>query len=209
MTDLSIQPFAHLMLSLLPALILFAVVSSGTPGPNNLMLMTSGLNFGVRRTLPHFWGVDLGFALMTLLVGLGLAEIFVRAPILLVGLKWLGAAYLVWLAWKIARSGPLKGGTARAKPLTFLQAAAFQWVNPKAWIMAITACATYTDPNRYTLSVLLIAAVFAVVTAPCSGAWVGFGAALQRWLTNPRNLAIFNYTMAALLIASLYPVFRE
>jgi threonine/homoserine/homoserine lactone efflux protein len=197
------------MLSLLPALILFAVVSSGTPGPNNLMLMTSGLNFGVRRTLPHFWGVDLGFALMTLLVGLGLAEIFVRAPVLLQILKWLGAAYLVWLAWKIARSGPLKGGVSRAKPLTFLQAAAFQWVNPKAWIMAVTACATYTDPNRYTLSVLLIAAVFALVTAPCSGAWVGFGAAMQRWLSHPRNLALFNYTMAFLLIASLYPVFHE
>ena len=197
------------MLPLLPALVLFAVVSSGTPGPNNLMLMTSGVNFGVRRTLPHFWGVDLGFAIMTLLVGLGLSEVFVRVPALLVALKWLGAAYLLWLAWKIARSGPLKGGTVRARPLTFLQAAAFQWVNPKAWIMAVTACATYADPNRYTLSVLVIAAVFAVVTAPCSGAWVGFGAALQRWLGHPRNRAIFNYTMAALLVASLYPVFRE
>ncbi len=197
------------MLSLLPALILFAIVSSGTPGPNNLMLMTSGLNFGVRRTLPHFWGVDLGFALMTLLVGLGLAELFVRAPVLLAILKWVGAAYLVYLAWKIARSGPLKGGQGRTRPLTFLQAAAFQWVNPKAWIMAVTACATYTDPDRYSLSVLLIAAVFALVTAPCSGAWVGFGAALQRWLSHPRNLMIFNYTMAVLLLASLYPVFRE
>ncbi len=197
------------MLPLLPALLLFAVVSSGTPGPNNLMLMTSGVNFGIRRTLPHFWGVDLGFATMTLLVGLGLAEIFVRVPALLLVLKWLGAAYLLWLAWKIARSGPLKGGRVRARPLTFLQAAAFQWVNPKAWIMAVTACATYADPNRYTLSVFVIAAVFAVVTAPCSGAWVGFGAALQRWLGHPRNLAVFNYTMAALLVASLYPLFTE
>lgn len=197
------------MLPLLPALVLFAVVSSGTPGPNNLMLMTSGVNFGVRRTLPHFWGVDLGFAIMTLLVGLGLSEVFVRVPALLVALKWLGAAYLLWLAWKIARSGPLKGGTVRARPLTFLQAAAFQWVNPKAWIMAVTACATYADPDRYTSSVLVIAAVFAVVTAPCSGAWVGFGAALQRWLGSPRNRAIFNYIMAALLVASLYPLFTE
>jgi threonine/homoserine/homoserine lactone efflux protein len=197
------------MLSLLPALLLFALVSSGTPGPNNIMLMTSGLNFGVRRTLPHFLGVDLGFAVMTVLVGLGLAGIFIRAPVLLVVLKWIGAAYLVWLAWKIARSGPLKSGEAGARPLTFLQAAAFQWINPKAWIMAITACATYTDPNRYMLSVLLIAVVFAVVTAPCSGAWVAFGAALQRWLSQPRNRMLFNTTMAALLIASLYPVFSE
>ena len=180
-----------------------------TPGPNNIMLMTSGLNFGFRRTLPHFWGVDLGFALMTLLVGLGLAEIFVRAPVLLTVLKWVGAAYLVYLAVKIARSGPIKSGKAGAKPLTFLQAAAFQWVNPKAWIMAVTACATYTDPNRYTLGVLVITAVFALVTLPAIAAWISFGAVLQRWLGHPRNLAIFNYTMAALLIASLYPVFRE
>lgn len=197
------------MLPLLPALLLFAVVSSGTPGPNNLMLMTSGVNFGVRRTLPHFWGVDLGFAVMTLLVGLGLSEVFARVPALLVALKWIGAAYLLWLAWKIARSGPLKNGVVRARPLTFLQAAAFQWVNPKAWIMAVTACATYTDPNRYTLGVLVITAVFGLVTLPAIAAWVGFGAALQSWLSHPRNLAIFNYTMAALLIASLYPVFSE
>ena len=197
------------MLALLPALTLFAFVSAATPGPNNLMLMTSGLNFGFRRTLPHFWGVDLGFAVMMLLVGLGLAEIFVRAPVLLVAMKWLGAAYLVFLAWKIARSGPLKTGEGRARPLTFLQGAAFQWINPKAWMIAVTACATYTDPDHYAMSVLLIAMVSAVVTAPCSSAWVAFGAGMQRWLDRPRNLAIFNYTMAALLLASLYPVFRE
>jgi threonine/homoserine/homoserine lactone efflux protein len=197
------------MLSLLPALILFAFVASATPGPNNIMLMTSGLNFGFRRTLPHFWGVDLGFSVMTLLVGLGLAQLFVAAPVLLTILKWVGAAYLVWLAWKIARSGPVKTGKAGAKPLTFLQAAAFQWVNPKAWIMAVTACATYTDPNRYTLGVLMITLVFGLVTIPAIAAWVGFGAGLQRWLSHPRNLAVFNYTMAALLIASLYPVFSE
>ena len=188
---------------------MFAFVASATPGPNNIMLMTSGLNFGFRRTLPHFWGVDLGFALMTLLVGLGLAQVFVAAPVLLVVLKWVGAAYLVWLAVKIARSGPVKGGQARAQPLTFLQAAAFQWVNPKAWIMAVTACATYTDTNRYTFGVLVITVVFALVTLPACAAWVGFGASLQRWLSHPRNLKIFNATMATLLIASLYPVFKE
>ena len=197
------------MFTLLPALILFAFVASATPGPNNIMLMTSGLNFGFRRTLPHFWGVDLGFALMTLLVGLGLAQVFVRAPMLLTVLKWVGAAYLVYLAVKIARSGPIKRGQAGARPLTFLQAAAFQWVNPKAWIMAVTACATYTDPGRYTFGVLVITTVFGLVTLPAIAAWVGFGAALQSWLSHPRNLSIFNYTMAALLIASLYPVFRE
>src|ERR1700712_4003687 len=101
------------MLAVLPALLLFAFVASATPGPNNIMLMTSGLNFGFRRTLPHFWGVDVGFSVMTLLVGLGLAQVFVAAPVLLTVLKWIGAAYLVWLAWKIARSGPVKAGEAK------------------------------------------------------------------------------------------------
>lgn len=197
------------MLSLLPALLLFAVVGSGTPGPNNLMLLASGLNFGVRRTMPHFWGVDLGFALMIVLVGFGLGEIFALMPSLLVVLKWLGAAYLLYLAWKIARSGPLRSGEARGRPLTFLQAVAFQWVNPKAWLLAVTACATYTAPDHYTTSVLLVAVVFAVVTVPCMGMWVGFGAIMQRWLAHPRNRTIFNWTMAALLVASLYPVFHE
>ena len=197
------------MLALLPALVLFTVVASVTPGPNNIMLMTSGLNFGFRRTLPHLWGVDLGFTLMTLLVGLGLAGIFTAAPVLLTAMKWAGAAYLVVLAVKIARSGPIGAGRSSGKPLTFLQAASFQWVNPKAWMMAVTACATYTDPTNYAFGVVVVAAVFGLVSIPAVAAWVGFGAALQRWLSHPRNLRIFNYTMAASLIASLYPVFHD
>jgi threonine/homoserine/homoserine lactone efflux protein len=197
------------MLALLPALVLFSFVSSITPGPNNLMLMTSGLNFGFRRTLPHFLGVGLGFTFMVLLVGIGLSQVFARVPVLLVALKWVGAAYMVYLAIKIARSGPLKSGGAGEKPITFLQAAAFQWVNPKAWIMAVTACATYTDPDRYSLSVLLVAAVFGMVNIPCIAVWVGFGAGLRKALSDPKTLKIFNVSMAMLLIASLYPVFRE
>ena len=197
------------MIALLPALMLFSFVSSITPGPNNLMLMSSGLNFGFGRTVPHLLGVAVGFTLMVALVGLGLSQVFVRAPVLLVGLKWVGAAYLVFLAVKIARSGPPKADAARARPITFLQAAAFQWVNPKAWIMAVTACATYTLPERYTMSVLVIAAVFGVVNLPCVSVWVGFGSGLRRTLSDPRKLRLFNYTMAALLIASLYPIFTE
>ena len=199
------------MLPLLPALLLFAFVASATPGPNNLMLMTSGLNFGFRRTLPHFWGVDLGFALMTLLVGLGLARGLRRGvPVLLTVLKWVGAAYLVYAR---GQDRPLgadqeRHGAARSRS-TFLQAAAFQWVNPKAWIMAVTACATYTDPNRYTPACWSSRWCSGSSPSRAIAAWVGFGAALQRWLSHPRNLALFNYTMAALLIASLYPVFRE
>ena len=197
------------MLALLPALTLFTFVSSITPGPNNLMLMTSGLNFGFGRTVPHLLGVGLGFTVMVLLVGLGLAEIFMRAPVLLLVLKGLGAAYLLYLAVKIARSGPPRTGVARGIPLTFLQAAAFQWVNPKAWIMAVTACATYTLPDRYTFSVLVIAAVFGVVNLPCVSVWVGFGSGLRRLLADPAKLKIFNYTMAALLVVSLYPLVTD
>jgi threonine/homoserine/homoserine lactone efflux protein len=197
------------MLALLPALVLFSFVSSITPGPNNFMLMTSGVNFGFRPTLPHLLGVAIGFTLMVGLVGLGLSEIFARAPVLLSILKWVGAAYMVVLAVKIARSGPLQSGIAGARPITFLQAAAFQWVNPKAWIMAVTACATYTVPDRYTLSVLLVTAVFGVVTLPCVAVWVGFGSTLRRALSNARTLRLFNWSMAVLLVASLYPIFTE
>lgn len=197
------------MLALLPALTLFTFVSSITPGPNNIMLMASGLNFGFSRTVPHILGVALGFTLMVALVGLGLAAVFVRVPMTLVVLKLVGAVYLIYLAVKIARSGPLKTGASRGVPLTFGQAAAFQWVNPKAWIMAVTACATYSDPDRVTASVVLVAAVFGIVNLPCISIWASFGSGLRRALSDPARLRIFNYTMAALLIASLYPLVTE
>jgi threonine/homoserine/homoserine lactone efflux protein len=190
-------------------LALFCFVSSITPGPNNLMLMTSGVNFGVRRTLPHMLGVALGFLLMVALVGLGLAGLFTRYPALLIGMKWVGAAYMVWLALKLARAAPVKTGEATGRPVTFLQAAAFQWINPKAWIMALTAVATYADPADYTRTVLVVALVFGLVTLPCVAAWVVFGTALRHALQRPVILRAFNWTMGALLIASLYPVFTE
>lgn len=190
-------------------LALFCFVSSITPGPNNLMLMTSGVNFGLRRTLPHMLGVALGFLLMVALVGLGLAGLFTRFPALLVGMKWVGAAYMVWLALKLARAAPVKAGEATGRPVTFLQAAAFQWINPKAWIMALTAVATYANPADYTRTVLVVAAVFGLVTLPCVAVWVMFGSALRHALQRPAVLRAFNWTMGALLIASLYPVFTE
>ena len=197
------------MLTLLPALTLFSFVSSITPGPNNLMVMTSGLNFGFGRTVPHILGIAVGFSVMIALVGLGLAAVFVRVPTAMVVLKVVGAAYLVVLAVKIARSGPPRTGAARGVPLTFAQAAAFQWVNPKAWIMAVTACATYGDPDRATASVLLVAAVFGTMGLPCVSIWASFGSGLRRTLADPAKLRIFNYTMAALLVASLYPLVTE
>ncbi len=195
--------------SLFWALALFAFVTSVTPGPNNMMLLTSGVNFGFRRTVPHALGVAIGFTLMVAIVGLGLAGLFARFPILLVGMKWFGAAYMAFLAVKLARAAPLNEGKNGGRPLTFLQAAAFQWVNPKAWIMAVTAVATYTLPDNYVISVLIVAAVFGAVNLPSVSSWVLFGSALRRALNNPRNLRLFNWTMAALLIASLYPALRE
>ncbi len=197
------------MLALLPALILFAAVMSITPGPNNVMLMTSGVNFGFAATLPHIWGVTLGFALMAVLVGLGLAGLFAAVPVLLVVLKWCGAAYLLVLAWKIARSKAPEDRAAPGRPLTFLQAAAFQWVNPKGWIIVVSACATYTLADHYASSILVVALVLGTVTLPSVSVWVAFGSALRRALRDPRTLRVFNITMALLLVASLYPLFTE
>ena len=195
--------------SLLWALVVFAFVTSVTPGPNNMMLLASGVNFGFRRTIPHALGVAVGFTLMVALVGLGLAGIFKAAPVLLTVLKWVGAAYMLVLAVKLTRAAPLQEGRAAGRPMTFLQAAAFQWVNPKAWIMALTAVATYTVPDAYVVSVLVVAAVFGGINLPTVSSWVLFGTALRRVLTNRSALRAFNWTMAVLLVASLYPALRE
>ena len=190
-------------------LTVFAFVTSVTPGPNNMMLLSSGVNFGFRRTLPHALGVAIGFTLMVGLIGLGLAGIFARYPALLVAMKWFGAAYMVFLAFKLARAAPLKEGAPGGRPMTFLQAAAFQWINPKAWVMGVTAVATYTLPERYEFSVLVVALVFGAVNLPSVSSWVLFGTALRRALSNPGVLRLFNWTMAVLLIASLYPALRD
>ena len=196
-------------LDLLLALIGFTFVTSVTPGPNNMMLLASGVNFGFSRTIPHMLGISVGFTLMTVLVGLGLGEIFQRVPVLYSALKYAGGAYMLWLAWGIAHSGPVGDGEARGQPMTFLQAAAFQWINPKAWVMAIGAISTYSQPGNYLVSVLLIAAIFGAVNLPTVSAWAAFGSAMRRFLRDPGIVRIFNYAMAALLIASLWPIVAE
>src|SRR5437773_1349241 len=128
-----------MQLDLLAALIAFAFVTSITPGPNNLMLLASGVNFGFRRTLPHMLGVGLGFGFMIMVVGLGLSQLFARYPGSYEALRWAGAAYMLWLAWNIANAGPVGEGESRGRPMTFLQAAGFQWLNPKGWVMAVSA----------------------------------------------------------------------
>ena len=191
---------------------LFAFVTSVTPGPNNLMLLSSGVNFGFRRTIPHIFGISSGFLFLVLAVGFGLGEVFIRVPVAYELLKWAGASYLLYLAWQIARSGPpgdaCGNEISTATPMTFLGAAAFQWVNPKAWVMAIGAFATYAPTVTTIPIVIAIAVIFVVVNAPSVTLWVVFGAHLRRYLQIPRYLLAFNYSMAALLVLSLYPMFH-
>jgi threonine/homoserine/homoserine lactone efflux protein len=190
---------------LLRALISFAFVTSVTPGPNNMMLLASGVNFGLRRSLPHMIGISLGHALMVVLVGMGLAGLFHSFPPLLIGLKIASVIYMLWLAWKVANSGAPGHGTANPAPFTFLQAAAFQWVNPKAWAMALTAISAYSGDGSVQ-SILIVAMVFACVNLPSVAVWVVAGEKLRGWLAEPARLKAFNWTMAALLVLSLLPV---
>ena len=197
-------------MDLLIALAVFCLVTLFTPGPNNLMLMTSGLNFGVRRGVPHLLGVVLGFSAMVLIVGLGLGAIFEAWPLLYLALKYVGAAYLLYLAWQIAVSAPPSQDHDSARsPIGFVQAAAFQWVNPKAWVMAVGAVSTYAAVAPFPLNVFVIAALFGLFGLASSGTWLGFGAALQRVLKDPRAVRVFNIVMALLLVASLYSIFAN
>ena len=194
---------------LLAALAVFAFVSSITPGPNNTMLMASGANFGFRASLPHLAGVALGFFVMVLGVGLGLGRVFAAWPQLHGILAVAGGAYMLWLAWKIANAKGIAGGEAGGRPQTFWQAAAFQWVNPKAWAMAVGAVTTYAPQAHYNANILLVSLVFLSINAPCVMTWTGFGVGLRRFLGRPAILRVFNLAMAALLVASLIPLVLE
>ena len=191
---------------LLLALTLFAFVSSITPGPNNLMLMASGANFGFRRTFPHLLGVGIGFTLMIVLVGVGLVQVFDLYPISHQILKLVSVIYLLWLAWKIANAATPEGDVqSEGTPITFIQAALFQWVNPKAWTMALTAISAYT-PDQTLYYVSLVALVFGIVNLPSVSLWTVLGEQMARFLTSAARLRAFNWAMAGLLVLSLYPV---
>jgi threonine/homoserine/homoserine lactone efflux protein len=183
----------------------FAFVSLVTPGPNNLMLMASGANYGLRRSLPHMLGVALGFGAMVGLVGVGLMALFARLPALELALKLGSMAFLAWLAWKIAHAAAPGSGAARGTPLTFAQAAAFQWVNPKGWAMALTAVSAYAPEHSWT-TIGLLAGTFATIGIGSSALWTTLGTRIRRLLTSPRRLRAFNWTMAGLLVATLIPV---
>ncbi|MBV7513610.1 MULTISPECIES: LysE family translocator [unclassified Pseudomonas] len=199
-----------LSLDLLLGFALFALVTSITPGPNNTMLLASGVNFGFNRTIPHMLGITCGFFVLVVAVGFGLGAVFQTYPLLYSVLRYIGAAYLLYLAWKIAHSGPVsEREKGESKPISYLGAAAFQWVNPKAWIMAIGAISTYTPMQGYFTNVIVIAAVFALINLPSVSVWAGCGTLLRNVLKDRRWLRLFNWGMALLLVASLYPLLLE
>lgn len=208
---------------LLTSLCLFAFVTSITPGPNNAMLFASGVNHGIRRTLPHLLGVTLGFTLMQLAVGLGIGVLFEAVPGLYPTLRGIGLAYMLYLAWRIGNSTPPKtapqpnqaaqampGTTPQSgRPMTFLEASAFQWVNPKALMMCITAASTYSPPDSPILGAFIVTGVFFVAGMPCVALWVLLGRLMRGLLQSRKRLLAFNWAMALLLVASMAPMAHE
>lgn len=189
---------------ILTALCIFAFVSSVTPGPNNLMLMTSAANFGIWRSMPHLLGVVFGFVVMVILVGTGLVGVFEAWPVSYDILRVTSVVYLGYLAWKIAGAKSPADGAA-GKPISLVQASLFQWVNPKAWAMALTAVTVYA-PSHSLAAVALIALVCAVINMPSVFVWVLLGSKLKGLLDSGPRLRVFNYSMALLLLVTLYPV---
>ena len=196
---------------LLTALLAFAFVTLITPGPNNLMLLSSGMNYGYRRTLPHLAGIGIGFSVMLVLVGLGIMQVLELFPYALVILKAICTFYLLYLAWKIANSAPVNTSFGQSapigKPLTLAQAALFQWVNPKAWTMQLTAISVYTPSEPVFSDFLLVAAIFGFMVLPINSLWILIGQQLRPLLNNNKRMQAFNIACALLLVASLYPIF--
>lgn len=194
-------------LDLVAAMAMFAFVTSVTPGPNNMMLLASGVNFGVKRTLPHWLGVSLGHFVMLLLVGAGLESLLKAYPFVYDIMKVVGFIYVIYLAWGVARSGaPERHGEEATQPISFMGAAAFQWVNPKAWIMTIGYFSNYMPTDASLGFVVLTCMMFSAINFPSVGLWVALGAKLEHYLQQDKLRRIFNGTMAVLLIVSMVPV---
>ena len=192
------------------AIIIFAASATVTPGPNNIMLMTSGLNYGVKNSIPHLLGICFGFPAMVMMVGLGFSVVFEMYPLFHEVIKVLGVAYLLYLAWLIGSSSPTSLDMENSRPLSFTQAALFQWVNPKAWVMATGAVSAYTSFSSDIFSqVIIIALAFFIVAFPCVGIWLVFGVGLKKYLHSPKHQKIFNLSMAALLVGSVFPVLKQ
>lgn len=193
----------------LTALITLALATLYTPGPNNTMLAASGARFGLRPSLPHMLGVALGFPAMLLIVGLLLGELFQTSAMLREGLRWGGAALLLWMAWKMAISGGIGSKSEGPRPMRFVEAAAFQWINPKGWTMAVAASSQFITAARPVASAIVVAVVFAVLGLGSSLAWTAAGRAMTRWLTTDRRLQWFNMIMALLIVASVIQLLVE
>ncbi|WP_027794525.1 LysE family translocator [Paraburkholderia acidipaludis] len=197
------------LLSALPAGMLFVVVTTITPGPNNTMLLASGVNFGFRRTVPHILGISAGVVVLMLCVGLGLGEAFRHIPVLYAVLEAASVAYLLYLAWKIGTSGELKVKRGEHRPMRFHEAIAFQWINPKAWMMVLTAATTIRLSADFNLNTVMMAGLFYVIGLPCICVWAAFGTGVRRFLSNPLRMRAFNVAMALSLVLSMYPLFAH
>ncbi len=195
--------------SLFYAFLIFMALLFFTPGPNNIMLLSSGLTYGFRRTIPHIAGITIGFAFMVGAVGLGLGTVFLAYPILQSILKYAVAAYLIYLAAVIAFSGPAKPGEASRGPMTFWGAAMFQWINAKGWVIVIGTITAYAAIAQFPLNIAIQTLISLLVGTVSTVVWAFFGTALRPVLTSERLVRAFNILMAILLLASLYPVFMD
>jgi threonine/homoserine/homoserine lactone efflux protein len=191
------------------AMFAFAFAMSATPGPNTMMLLASGVNFGFRATVPHMVGIPFGLVTMMIAVGLGLGALLAASPLLDMVMKSASIAYMLWLAWGIAKAGTLNEGPSRSRPMSMIEAALFQWINPKAWAMALTGASAYTVRDHYTLSLSILTATLLVISLPVTAAWTGLGVSLRQVLSKPGTLRMFNLAMALILVASLWPLVRE
>lgn len=192
------------------AFCIFAFVSCVTPGPNNLMVMTSGLVYGFKRSIPHISGISIGFGLMVFITGLGIHKLFIEYPSIQIALKLGACIYFFWFAYKLATATPSsESDKIEYKPITFLGAVAFQWINPKAWVMALGALAAYLPASSSVIDVALLAVIYGLLCFPCVGIWAGFGTTLNKFLKTPDKVRLFNKGVAVLLLLSLYPILFE
>ncbi len=198
-------------LTMIFSIISFGLASTLTPGPNNMMLLSSGLTFGYKRTIPHALGVNFGFPVMVICVGLGLGKLFEVFPFIYVALKVVGIGYLFWMAWHIANTkGSLDTDNTKDKPFTFLQAALFQWINPKAWVMAVTSTAAFiTDHQIAYVQVIIISSIYFFCAILSTNSWALGGVMLRLLIKKERFVQIFNITMAILIVGSMMPFIFE
>jgi len=191
------------------AFLLFAVAAAGTPGPSNLLLTATGANVGVLRGLPCLFGVTIGMGVMMFVVAFGLGGVVLANPAVVRALNWIGAAFLLWLAWKIATAG--RGDAAAgSKPVGFMAAAAFQWINPKSWLVCASAAGAYlkAESGSALTQAVAFGALFILASLPCCFVWLAFGATAQRFLRTERARRTFNLAMGVLLAGSLALIAR-